>query len=370
MKRPFISKKAQTTSVIIEQRYDFYRTVLSVVIALAITIVLILAVSDAPFADLAAFLTGPLQSVGRISNVIEKMIPLLFTGTAVCLMFRGGQPNLAVEGAFFAGALVSSAVATIQGVPNVLHFVLCAVAGGIAGAVICGLPAYLGIRFNVMILVSSMMMNYIVQLASQYILLNYMKDPSLGHVASYKYANSAKLFYLFPGTKIHFGLMIGILVIIFISLLMFRTKLGYKLRTIGENTSFARYSGIKVGATAIVIQLIGGALAGLGGTVETLGLNTRFAYQGLTNHGWDGIMLAVIAKNDPKKIPVAALFLTYIRTGADILNRTSSMPTEVVKIIQAIVIALVCAKGILSKRERNAIIENAKREFRKETAEL
>lgn len=362
------NKRLKRTVVDIEKTYDFYRTVLSISIAFLITIVLIFSISANPLKDLVSFLIGPLQSVIRISNVIEKTIPLLFTGTAVCFMFKAGQPNLSVEGAFFLGAFASSAVATVQGIPPVIHFILCAAAGIAAGAIVCGLPAYLEVKFNVMVLVSSMMLNYIAQLTGQYILQYYMADPSLGYVASAKYADSAKLFYLFPKTKIHFGFVIGILVVIVMAVVMFRTKLGYKARTIGENVSFAKYSGIKVGGTVILIQLIGGAIAGLGGTCETLGLNTRFAYNGLTSHGWDGIMLAVIANNDPKKIPLAALFLAYIRTGADILNRTSSMPTEVVKIIQAIVIALICAKGILSRLENKAIIQNAKTDEIREEA--
>ncbi|MCI8550532.1 MAG: ABC transporter permease [Lachnospiraceae bacterium] len=355
-----LGNKSVQTAVDIERRYDFYRTVLSILIAFFITIILIFSISSVPLKDLFSFLVGPWQSLYRISNIIEKVIPLLFTGAAVCLMFKGGQPNLAVESAFYIGALAGTAVATVQGIPPAIHFLLCAAAGAAAGAVVCGIPAYLGVRFHVMVLVSSMMMNYIVMLTGQYLLQYHMVDPSLGHVASYEYAPSARLPFLFPGTKIHFGLVIGILVIVFTSILMFKTKLGYRARTIGENVSFAKYSGIKVGGTAILIQLMGGAMAGLGGTCETLGINNRFAYGGLTSHGWDGIMLAVIAGNDPKKIPLAALFLAYIRTGADILNRSSSMPTEVVKIIQAIVIALICAKGILSKREYKAIIKNAK----------
>lgn len=351
--------KARTSKQIGSQ-FAFLRTAVSLMLALAIAFILILIVSDKPFTDMATLLKGPVSSVSRIAAMANKWIPLLFTGTAVCVMFSCGQINLAAEGAFFAGAFVSTLVALISGIPPVIHFVLCGTAGACAGAIICGIPAVMNAKFKILTVVSSLMINYVSLYLGLFIILNLVRDPAAGFEASYKFQASAKLCELIPGTKIHAGLLIGGAVAAFGWFLLYKTSLGLQIRTIGRNSSFARFCGMPVVKTLILAQVIGGMMAGLGGSAEVLGLYDRFSYGGLTNHGWDGVTIAVLAHNNPKNVPLAALFLAYLRTSADVLNRTSSVPTEVVNIIQAVIIIFVAAERFLSGWEHKAIVKNAK----------
>ncbi len=348
-----------TSSENIEKRFSFLRTALSVLIALVIAFLLILTVSEDPVNDMITFLIGPLTSVSRISTIVEKLIPLLFTGTAVCLMFSAGQINLSAEGAFFAGAIASTAIAMIKGIPIGIHFVLCFLAGGLAGAIISGLPGIMHVKFKVMTVVSSLMLNYVALFLGLYVLLNIYRDPTAGFEASYPFAESAKLPIIIPNTDIHLGLIIGIAVVIFGSVLLHKTTFGYGIRTIGQNQKFAFYSGIPVGKTIILTQVIAGFLAGAGGSVEILGLYNRLAYSGFTGHGWDGIMIAVVARNNPKNVPFAVLFVAYIRTAADVLSRMSKVPNEVVDIIQAVIIVFIAAEAFLSQWEHRAIVKNS-----------
>lgn len=348
------------TSQQIGGHFAFLRTLVSLLLALVIAFLLILVVSDQPVTDMGALLFGPLTNVSRITVMVNKWIPLLFTGTAVCLMFSCGQINLAAEGAFFAGAFVGTLVALINGVPPVLHFLLCAAAGALAGAVICGIPAIMNAKFNVLTVVSSLMINYVSLYLGLFIITNLVRDPSVGYVASYKFSPSAKLFELIPGTGIHVGVLIAIAVVIGGWFLLSKTTFGLEIRTIGSNRYFAGFSGMPVLKTLVLAQIAGGLMAGLGGATEVLGLYDRFAYGGLTNHGWDGVTIAVLARNDPKSVPLAALFLSYLRTSADVLNRTSSVPTEVVNIIQAVIIIFVAAERFLAGWEHRTIVKNMK----------
>lgn len=356
IKRP----KKILTSQQIGGRFALLRTMVSLVLALVIAFFLILIVSDKPFTDMGTLLIGPLTNISRIAVMANKWIPLLFTGTAVCLMFSCGQVNLAAEGAFFAGAYVSTLVALMDGIPPVLHFALCALAGAFAGAVICGIPAIMNAKFNILTVVSSLMINYVSLYLGLFIILNLVRDPSAGYEASYKFKSTAKLFELLPGTKVHAGLLIAIAVVLIGWFLLSKTSFGLEIRTIGTNHNFAGFSGMPVLKTLVLAQVVGGLMAGLGGATEVLGLYDRFAYGGLTNHGWDGVTIAVLARNNPKSVPLAALFLAYLRTSADVLNRTSTVPTEVVNIIQAVIIIFVAAERFLAGWEHKAIVKNTK----------
>lgn len=348
------------TTRAIEKRFSILRTVLAILIALVIAFILIASVSDKPLEDMMTFVFGPLTSVRRLATVVEKLIPLLFTGTAVCLMYSCGQVNLAAEGAFFAGAFTSTAIAIQPGIPAGLHFVLCLLAGCCAGAIVCGIPGIMQVKFNVMTVVSSLMINYVALYLGLYLILNPLRDPSAGFEASFRFAKGATLPVLFKGTNVHAGLFIGLLVVLLGYYLQYRTTFGYSLRTIGSNPNFAKYSGISVGGTIIATQLLAGGIAGAGGTVEVLGMYSRFSYSGFTNHGWDGIMIAVLAKNNPRNVPFAALFLGYIRAAADVLNRTSNVPTEVVRVVQSVVIVFIAAESLLSGWEHKRIVENSR----------
>ena len=357
----FLKGRTLVTTAEIEKRFMFLRTTVAILISFVIAFLLILCVSNNPLHDMLTFLTAPLSTPKRMGQMVEKLIPLLFTGTAMCLMNAGGQINIAVEGAFFGGAVASTCVAILPGVSPVIHYPLCILAGGIVGAIICGIPGWLNVRYNILTIVSSLMMNYIALYLGLYVILNLVRDPAAGFEGSYKFAQSAKLGFLIPGTKIHVGLILGIAAVIMGAVILNRTKFGYELRTVGCNPAFAKYSGIAVGTTAILTQLLAGFIAGAGGTSEVLGLYSRFSYSALTQHGFDGVMIAVVARNKPKNVPLAALFLAYIRTAADILNRTSNMPTETVKVVQAVVMIFIAAESLLSGMEHRSIVRNSQR---------
>lgn len=358
----FKRNKAQSPTIAIEKRFNVLRTAMAVLISLVIAFILILSVSDQPGTDMFMFLFGPLTSVDRFLLMVEKMTPLLFTGVAVCIMYACGQVNLAAEGAFFIGAFVCTPIAIQAGLPGGLHPVLCILAGALAGAIVCGIPAIMHVKMKVMTVVSSLMMNYVALYIGLFFILNQLRDPAAGYEASYEFAGSARLASFTKGANIHIGLFIGILVVVFGYILLYRSGLGYSIRMVGQNQQFAQYSGINVGRTIVSASLLGGGLAGMGGAVEVLGMYNRFKYTGLTGHGWDGVMIAVLSRNNPKNVPLAVLFLAYIRMSADVLSRTSDVPTEVVKIIQAVVIIFVAAESFLSTWEHRSIVKASQRQ--------
>lgn len=347
----------------ISGRFSILRTLIAILIALGIAFLLILTVSDNPLQDFGTLLVGPLKNTTTMTTIVSKAIPLLFTGTAICLVNSCGQINIAAEGAFFAGAVAATAVAIIPGIPALIHIPLCLLAAALVGSLFMGIPGLLHVKFNSVTIVASLMINYVALYLGLYLILNPLKDGSAGFEASYLFSSTAKLPTLFGNSRIHIGLLIGLAIVVFAYILLNKTAFGIQVRSVGNNEKFATYSGMPVKKTILGVSCLAGTIAGIGGACETLGNYQRFVYTGFTNHGWDGVMLAVMCHNKPQYMPLAAVFLAYIRTAADTLNFSSSIPPEIVNIIQGVIIIFVAAERFLSGWEHKAIVKNSQKEL-------
>lgn len=339
----------------IERRFDLLRLVIAILIAMSIAILVILFVSESPFESLRYLVIGPLTTKRRMGNVIEAIIPLLFTAVGVCIMYSANQTNMAGEGAFFLGGVFATAIA-VQSLPPVIHPILCILAGGIAGSIVTVVPAVFYTRFGAKPVVSSLMMNHIAFYFGLYLINYHLFDASAGFTCSYPFENTAKLPVFIDRTMVHVGLFIGIFILLFGWLYLYRSRSGYQIRIIGKNAAFAKYIGMNVPAIIISCQVLGGFISGMGGAVEVLGLYNRFQYQSLTNHGFDGILVAIIAKYNPAWVPFSALFIAYVRVGADIMSRMTDVPVEIVYIVQSIVILFVAAERFLSGFKHKCIV--------------
>ena len=277
---------------------------------------------------------------------------------------------MAAEGAFYLSCAVTSLVAIILDLPPIIHPVICLTAGTITGILVTSIPAYLKVKWHANELVSSLMLNYICLYMATYLIRTMVLDTTLGITCSVNFRETARLPNLIPSTRIHLGMIFVILAVIICWLIMYRTKLGYAVRMTGENRHFAKYAGIGVGGTVMLAQVIGGALAGFGGANEMIGNYTRFQYQGLTQYGFDGMIIAIIAKYNPALVPLAAIFLSYIRIGADIMNRTSDVPMEIISVIQSVIIMLVVAKMFLHKYMHRKIVEHSQSELKEKEASM
>jgi simple sugar transport system permease protein len=341
-------------------KFEFIRTTLSILIALVIALVIILAVSKEPRIAIKEFVIGPIDSIRHFGNVIELAIPLIFTGLAVSIMFKAQQFNLGVEGGFFIGGIGAMIVSTRFALPHVIHPIVAILFGGLLGAIVVGIAAFMKVKWNATELVSSLMLNYIAYFFGLYLLNYYFRDPKAGAIESDRIPATAKLLRMIPKTRVHFGLIIAIIVIILCYYFVYKTKWGYEIRLTGENKKFAEYSGINTAKVIILSQLVGGFIAGIGGSIEILGMYKRFSWQNLPGYGWDGIIVAILARNNPAYVPLGAFFLAYLRIGADLMSRTSDVQNEVVAIIQGIIIVFIVAESFLSKYKQKLTYKEAK----------
>lgn len=329
--------------------FEVLRFALAIFIAFAISFIIMSFSTDAPFSALGNLLIGPLTSVRRLSTVLETLIPLTFAGLAVNVMFKANQFNLAAEGALFMGALMSAIIAIYMPGPPIIVIVVGMIAAGITGALVCAIPGVLKIKWNCSEMVISLMLNYVMLYFGTYIFNQVAKDPDSAYKASYKFREGVSLGNIIPRTRLHAGIFIVAVFVVVTYIFMFKTKWGYKLRMTGSNIHFAKCAGIGVAGVIMSSQLIGGFIAGVGGSTEMLGMYSRFQWSALPGYGFDGVILNIIAKENPAYIPVAAFFIAYLRIGADYMYKQSDIAAEIVAIIEGLVIVLVAATAFLAR---------------------
>ena len=366
------NKKGYVTTTQIEKRFNLIRAILAVVISILFCFLLILLCSENAMTDILTFISAPLTSQGRFYQLLIRMSPILFASLAVCVLFSANTTNLAVEGAFYAGALASSIISTKAGfLPAPLHFIVAALVGGIGATIVLLIPSTLKLKFNANIVVSSLMLNYVVNWLGNYLICGPWRDPSCATEATLPIAETAKLTIILKGggQKVHAGIVIALVLSVVTWFILYKTNFGYQSRTAGQNNNFAKFSGINVGKVIIVGSILAGLLCGIGATAEINGVYRRMDWDKSTGYGWDGIMIACLAGNNPLLCIPAAAFLAYIRTAADILNMSSSIPIEIVNIVQQVVIIMIAARSLLSKPEKKAIVENAKKQKKLQTKE-
>lgn len=337
---------------------DTVKMLLVILVALALVTGIVFIVSEEPGNALYNFFVGPFLSLRRIGNIVEGACPLIFTALAVMIIFRAGQFSMISEGAFFLGAAIAMAVSIAVPMPTGIHAVVCILCAAVAGALIAAVPAVLKKLWSVSEVVTSIMLNYVVQYFAIYLVTYYFREMSSSSLASLKLAESSLLPGILPGTNIHLGVVIALVMCLFCWLLIYRSRFGYQLRLTGCNPTFAHYVGLKETSVMVGAQVIAGGIAGMGGGIELLGMYTRFKWTESPGYGWTGIVVALLAKDDPRMVPLAAAFIAYINTGANIMAMNSDVSSEMAQIIQGAIMLLIAA-GALLQRWRQKLIDRA-----------
>jgi simple sugar transport system permease protein len=351
---------------------ELIRIILAVTIALVLGFIITMLVSKDPVNAYNAFLTGPISRLNRAGEWIKESITLTLLGLAVALVFKANMFSLGAEGQMLFGALVSGAVALFVPLPAILRIPLALFLAVLAGFLYGAIPGYLKAYLNANEIVSTLMLNAIALKLYDYILINFIKAPGAGYNASDFFPPEGSLPNFVPDLpfladfrqlmvqKANVTIMVYIVIILIFAIwwLMYRTPFGYELRMVGVNLKFAQYGGINTKWTIILAMAASGALAGLAGAHLSMGIHTKLIVNITVSLGFEGIVVALLARNNPLAVPFAALAYGYLRAGADIMERSSDVSREMVLIIQAIIILLVTAQRILPM-VRKAIAERS-----------
>lgn len=300
-------------------------------------------------------LTEPLKDLIGITEIAVRAVPLTLIALGIAIAFRSGTLNIGAEGQMLMGILASSAAAiALPDLPKPLLIPLAVLAGAAGGAVWGAAAGILKARLGVNEILSTVMLNYIAAQFYTFLLRGPMMDPEelvtgSGTPQSVRLPRAAWLDRLLPGTRLHAGVYIALVLAVVVFILLWRTSAGFRMRAAGAEAKAARYAGIRVERYVVAAMLLSGAFAGIAGAVEILGVHRR-AIEGVSGgYGFTGIVVSLFGGLHPAGILPASLFFGLLLLGADMTQRLADVPANMVLVLQgAIILAIVSARQFMN----------------------
>jgi simple sugar transport system permease protein len=346
---------------------DFLKTVMSsavetllvpllaVLTAMVVGGIVIAGVGGNPFFAYLGLIQGAFGNAKAWSETAVWATPYIFAGLAVSLAFKGGLFNIGAEGQIALGAvtaaLIGYALPDWLGVnlPAIIHIPLAVILGALAGMIWAGIPGALKAFYGGHEVINTIMMNYIALNLTSYLMNGPMKDPNPQNVIARTpmIATSAQISPLFEGYRIHWGFILALVVAFLVWILIWKTTLGFEIRTVGSNPDAAKYAGINVKRTIILSMALSGMLAGLAGTIEVTALNYRHELGFSMGYGFDAIAIALLGKTHPLGVVIASILFAAMRNGATRMQFLTQIPVDVISVIQALILLFVAADAII-----------------------
>ncbi|MDH4140579.1 MAG: ABC transporter permease, partial [Coriobacteriia bacterium] len=316
---------------------------LSVLIAVLVGSIIMLAAGYDPIAAFAAMFSGAFGGQRQIAETLLRTTPLIFTGLSVAYAFRAGLFNIGAEGQLFLGGLAAAWLGIVlAGLPWYVNIPALLLAAALAGAAWAFIPALLKARIGAHEVITTMMFTYIGRYVVSWLVVGPLKAPGqIPQTAELppesRLPKLHELFTFLDPVRAHAGILIGIAACVIVWWLLKYTVLGYEARAVGFNPLASQTGGVSVSATTIKALCISGALAGLAGALEVMGVYYRLFDQFSSGFGFTGIAVALLAKNNPLGVIAAALLFGALSAGAGPMQLRADVPQKVILIIQAIV---------------------------------
>jgi general nucleoside transport system permease protein len=362
MENKSISKKIESLTKLFEKNITKIASpLIALLIAMFLSVFLVMWAKNAPISDFLVIL-GEFSSIiykscfGSVNSFLGMLVyvtPMLFTGLAVAIAFRCGLFNIGVEGQFTVGMISASIIGLITGMSSWVHVVMVIVGGALAGGIWGLVPGYLKAKKGINEVIISIMLNYIALHVANWVSLRSALTVK-GTNAMPVIEESAQLFRLGgPSVRLNISIFIALSCVIIVNFIINRTKTGYELRAVGQNKFAAEYAGISIPKNFMLAMMISGAIAGVGGATHLAGIQLRGqSMSGLLNYGFDGIAVALLARNNPIGCIVSAVLFGVLRASGPMLQ-IQGIPKEIVYLIQSIIIIFV-AIDFLKNRNSQA----------------
>ncbi len=306
-----------------------------------------------PKAIISALASGDAAAVRQaFYPFFESLVaatPYIFGGLSVALGFRVGLFNIGAEGQIFIGAITATFVGySLTGLPLLVHMPLAFLAGALGGAIWGFIPGFLKARTGAHEVINTIMMNYVAFRLSEWLLTGPMKRPGSFNPVSPMIEPSAWLPRLFGDPiRFHAGFFIALFMAWLVYWFLWKTKWGFSLRMVGFNPHAARYAGVNVAVGIIMGMTLAGALAGMAGGNEVLGVNRSLAMAFSSGYGFDSIAIALLGNSHPVGVVLAALLFGALRNGATNMQLAAGIPIDIISIVQALVLVFIAAPAII-----------------------
>ncbi|HEX9090259.1 MAG TPA: ABC transporter permease [Anaerolineales bacterium] len=288
------------------------------------------------------------EALRPFSESLTISTPYIFAGLGVALGFQGNLFNIGAEGQIFVGGLASVFVGySISGLPWFIHLPLALMAGIAAGMVWGAVPGFLKARTGAHEVINTIMMNYIAFRLTDFLLTGPMARPD-GLPITPEIKPSAYLPLLFATPmRVHWGFILALGAAVLVYWFLWKTPIGMEIRMTGQNLHAARYAGVSISVIIVLTMVLSGALAGLAGTSQVLGVDHRLVRAFSTGYGFDSISLALLGNSHPFGVVLASLLFGFLRGGAARMQSVAGVPVEIIRIIQGLIIVFVAAPEII-----------------------
>ena len=325
--------------------------VFSVLAALLISSILIAMVGIDPWKAFYQLIRGSLGNKYGLGETFAKFIPLQFCGLAFLFGIKSGFFNAGTEGQFYVGALAGAMAGVyLTGLPPVLHILAVIIVSFVAGAIWASIAGILKVTLGVSEIINTIMLIYVANLLVDHLIDGPLAEPGGLISQTAPIAESARLPIVISGTRLHLGFPIALLITFIVYLIICRTSFGYQLRMAGQNPEVARFSGMNNNALVLTSVIISGGLAGIGGSIETMGSLIRLTPGFSGGYGFDAIGVVVLGNGTPLGLTIASLLFSVLRVGAGAMQRNMNVPYPLVNVIQGLIILFIVGGSYISTK--------------------
>jgi general nucleoside transport system permease protein len=333
-------------------------------LSLLILLAMVMAVGESPQKAAEAIWRYALSSTAKLATIASLAIPLFLAGLAVAVAFQAGVFNIGVEGQYFMGGFMAALAGIYLNLPAPLHLVAVVLAAMLGGALWAFIPAFLKTYRGTHEVITTIMFNNIGLALANWLVnvpfsgLTGMSnlEPQTARIADTAFFHKLNFLFRAAGLDVpeyvylDYSLVVAGLAGLACWILLFRHRFGFELRALGASVDVARYAGIKVGRIGLGAFLASGALAGLVGLQEVCAIRGFYTYEIASGLGFDGIAIALIGRNSPAGVLVAAVLFAFLKQAGYGMQLYTAIPNSVIHVITGLMILIIVVANKVTAR--------------------
>ena len=314
------------------------RILITILVAMGVGALFIIAIGENPIDAYAALFRGAFDGKLRLGTTLAGFTPLLLTSIAFAVAAKAGAFNVGVEGEVFLGGITAAYIGiNWTFLPKPALYVACFVGAMAVAAAWAFIPAVLRAYYNVNEVCTTILMNTVALYITSYLVSGPM---SAGTANAQSLPVTVRLYQFMKPSSVNVGIFIAAITVIVIIFMLQKSSWGYKIRTVGLNPTHADYVGIDSKKVFVGAMMLSGMLGGMAGCIEVLGVHGYFLNNFATGLGSNGMLAALIVKNNMVSTPFMAFFLAVLKSGAMGMQQSTGVPKSLVDTITAVFIII------------------------------
>ncbi len=293
-----------------------------------------------------AIITGAMGTFYALLQTLSQSTVLILTGLSFAVAFKAGMINIGTEGQMYIGAMVAAIVGIYIPLPGIIHHAAVILAAALGGGLWAAVAGYLKVKFNAHEVITTIMLNSIAVSLCSY-LVNYPLKASELVAQTARLQDTAIIKRVIPQTQFSLTFVLAILIAVIAYFIIKKTVFGYTLRVVGKNKIAARASGIKVDRMVIMSMVFSGAIGGIAGAFQVMGINYRLIDGFSNGFGFSGVAVSALASGNIIGIIFSGVLFGIFKNGAMVVQRISRVPSDFVQVLQALIIIFVAAPNMM-----------------------